>query len=328
MAKPNLTSIFTSTNQYSVLKLLKALCDAVDNIDYTDNTEFTNFKEQVNTAVASLTSTDNSLQEQIDNNNGLINDVSTQVSVIERPDANTTVVNKGITVKDNGDVTVSRNLEVGGTTKLNNGFEFIHTYPVSSTQNINIMFEEPLDGLGYYGFVGILSPSDSIGVEYLCIGTYLEVGAPYKVVSLMFIDNSDLDKLKYAKGNADGNALAVSNVTPDVSTLQPKLYRHVLSLSNNSYMYSGYIVYISTSNLKVNSLEGLTTLLNPSKNYIYPLTGICTGLDTRDAIQFGNKNLYLKSFDKISYENNTWYFKDEYGDTEEFDSVSDTVTPL
>ena len=109
---------------------------------------------------------------------------------------------------------------------------------------------------------------------------------------------------------------------------QNKLYRHVLNLSNDNYMYSGYIVYISTSNLKVNSLEGLTTLLNPSKNYIYPLTGICTGLDTRDAIQFGSKNLYIKSFDKISYENNTWYFKDNYGDTETFDTVSDTVTPL
>ena len=109
---------------------------------------------------------------------------------------------------------------------------------------------------------------------------------------------------------------------------QLKLYRHVLNLSNDNYYYSGYIVYISTSNLKVNSLEGLTTLLKPSKNFIYPLSGPCTGLDTRDAIQFGSKNLYLKSFDKISYENNTWYFKDNYGDTETFDTVSDTVTAI
>lgn len=109
---------------------------------------------------------------------------------------------------------------------------------------------------------------------------------------------------------------------------QLKLYRHVLNLSNNNQYYSGYIVYISTSNLKVDNLEKLTTLLQPSRNYIYPLTGTCTGLDTRDAIQFGSKNLYLKSFDKISYEDNTWYFKDNYGDTEAFDSVSDTVTAI
>ena len=119
-----------------------------------------------------------------------------------------------------------------------------------------------------------------------------------------------------------------SELIEALGAVQPKLYRHVLSLSNSSQMYSGYIVYISTSNLKVDNLEKLTTLLNPSRNYIYPLTGTCTGLDTRDAIQFGSKTLYLKSFDKISYENNTWYFKANYGDTEAFDSVSDTVTPL
>ena len=96
-----------------------------------------------------------------------------------------------------------------------------------------------------------------------------------------------------------------SELIESLGTVQPRLYRHVLSLSNSNSMYSGYIVYISTSNIKVDSLEGLTALLKPSKNYIYPLNGTCTGLDTRDAIQFGSKNLYLKSFDKISYENNT-----------------------
>ena len=119
-----------------------------------------------------------------------------------------------------------------------------------------------------------------------------------------------------------------SELIEGLSTMQPKLYRHVISVSNDNMMYGGHIVYISTSNLKVASLEDLTTLLQPSKNYIYPLTGTCTGLDTRDAIQFGSKNLYLKSFDKISYEDNTWYFKDNYGDKEAFDTVSDTVTSL
>lgn len=312
MAKPNLTSIFTSSNQYSVLKLLKALCDAVDNIDYADNTEFTNFKEQVNTAVASLANTDTSLQEQIDSNNSLINDVNTQVSVIERPNANTTVVNKGITIKDNGDVTVGRNLEVNGKTKLNNGFTFIHTYPVSNTQNINIMFEEYLEGSGYYGFVGILSPSGSIGSEYLCIGTYLEVGAPYKVVSLIFIDNADFDKLKYAKGTADGNALAVSNVTPDVSTLQPKLYRHVITLHAISTSDgSCRLEWISPKDLVCDSLQDLRTVLgNPQmQSYVASnpsgdLFGVVISLSTAQIKKVGTTSLL------------------------NITSVSDTVTPL
>ena len=109
-----------------------------------------------------------------------------------------------------GNVKVGKNLEVKGITKLNKGLAIVHTYPVSSTQNINIMFETYLNGLGYTGFVGTLSDGQS---EFICIGTYLDVGAPYKVVSLIFIDNNDLDKVKYAKGNADGHSLTVSNFT-------------------------------------------------------------------------------------------------------------------
>ena len=109
-----------------------------------------------------------------------------------------------------GNVKVGKNLEVKGITKLNKGLAFVHTYAVSSTQNINIMFETYLNGLGYTGFVGTLSDGQS---EFICMGTYLEVGAPYVVVSLMFIDNNDSDKVKYAKGNADGNSLTLSNFT-------------------------------------------------------------------------------------------------------------------
>ena len=109
-----------------------------------------------------------------------------------------------------GNVKVGKNLEVDGITKLNKGLAFIHTYPVSSTQNIKIIFEKYLDGLGYTGFIGTLSDGQS---EFICIGTYLDVGGPYKVVSLMFIDNNDLDKVKYAKGNADGHSLTLSNFT-------------------------------------------------------------------------------------------------------------------
>ena len=109
-----------------------------------------------------------------------------------------------------GNVIVGKNLEVGGTTKLNGGLAFVQSYPVSSTQNINIMFETYLNGLGYTGFIGTLSDGQS---EFICMGTYLDVGAPYKVVSLIFIDNNDLDKVKYAKGNADGQSLTLSNFT-------------------------------------------------------------------------------------------------------------------
>ena len=219
---------------------------------------------------------------------------------------------------DKKGITVGKNLEVGGKTQLNGGIKPIHTYQLDGITKLYVIFEDtdhdssvPNDFMGY-GWI------ERFGNGLPCIFYYaLQDG---RVSVFKGLSNDTI----YEYSN---NTMKTSSIAK-ASECQPKLYRHVLSLSNNGFMYSAYIVYISTSNLKVDSLEGLTTLLKPSKNYIYPLTGTCTGLDTRDAIQFGSKNLYLKSFDKISYENNTWYFKDNYGDTEAFDSVSDTVTAL
>ena len=233
-----------------------------------------------------------------------------------------------LTADKNG-IIVGKNLEVGGNVFTLNDKDW-GIFPVRSG-NADEMID---DGFILTSVAPYLQPATKeLSVTGLWISGDIIRLATTPTTSFNVIDpitKFENGILTIGDGDYD-NFLARFNGTvtkDDVSALQPKLYRHVLSLSNNSFMYSGYIVYISTSNLKVASLEDLTTLLKPSKNYIYPLTGTCTGLDTRDAIQFGSKNLYIKSFDKISYENNTWYFKDNYGDTEAFDSVSDTVTPL
>lgn len=229
---------------------------------------------------------------------------------------------------ENGNVIVGKNLAVGGTTKLINGLKPIHTYTFSinngehqANYSLEIYIEELKEYDGSYNFIGKLYVDDitySVQDSYMILGNYNLLSDGVITFSGVSSANSIF--------TYNGITFESSNIA--TGSKQNKLYKHVLSLSSSTHMYSGYIVYISTSNLKVASLQDLTTLLKPSKNYIYPLAGICTGLDTRDAIQFGNKTLYLKSFDKISYENNTWYFKDEYGDTEAFDSVSDTVTAL
>lgn len=271
MAKPNLTSIFTSSNQYSVLKLLKALCDAVDNIDYADNTEFTNFKEQVNAAVASLTSTDNSLQEQIDNNNGLINDVSAQMSVIERPDTNTTVVNKGLTVKDNGDVTVGRNLEVGGTTKLNGGFEPIHTYNFNddggSNYTLNILFE--ISDTEPTGFIGELSMDGE--VPNLCLGKYKVSSGRIDSVSIIYCSNSANPYFEsYTREN--GNDFLFYNYVEYANkrNTQSKLYRHKITL-NGIYV----LMYNSTSSIIVRSIADLRTIMKISSESNEEILPVC-----------------------------------------------------
>lgn len=223
-----------------------------------------------------------------------------------------------------GNVTVGKNLEVGGKLRLKGEFANVRTYEFTDNTGTKWILED-------YGAISTAWDYHIIGLSDEP-GNYLVFGLGFYQVNEQGVNGVDVLGMEYYStayqefSYYDG-VMTIRTAAYEENT-QPKLYRHVLNLSNSSFMYSGYIVYISTSNLKVASLEDLTTLLKPSKNYIYPLTGTCTGLDTRDAIQFGSKNLYIKSFDKISYENNVWYFKDNYGDTETFDTVSDTVTPL
>ena len=221
-------------------------------------------------------------------------------------------------VTDEVSTRVADSINFANAIKATGGFTPIHTYKLDGVTTLYVIFEDvdhdgsvPNDFMGY-GWI------ERFGNGSPCLFYYALQNGKVSVFRGLSRDTI------YEYSN---NSMKTSKIAK-ASECQAKLYRHVINLSNDSHMYSGYIVYISTSNLKVASLQDLTTLLKPSTNYIYPLTGICTGLDTRDAIQFGSKNLYLKSFDKISYENNTWYFKDNYGDTETFDTVSDTVTSL
>lgn len=331
MAKPNLTSIFTSTNQYSVLKLLKALCDAVDNIDYTDNTEFTKFKEQINSAIVSLNSTDDSLQKQIDNNLNSIGDINAQISILERPDANTTVVNKGITVKDNGDVTVGKNLEVDGTTKLNKGFAPIHEYKLNASGTYLLkIFNEILDTFtGVYTFYGQLykdNPEISITTEYLTFGSYVKY-EDIPQLSCICIppktsDNSPGNLVYINNLNPSHNLVVKEYVTidqiPDVSTLQPKMYRHVIKLqcSAPEGLQAAYIIVESTSNLKVDSLQDLTTLMKPGSVLIYPL-------NCRPYL-----NSSVSSFSLLVYGNSAWMLSNDGSNGPFVTTVSDTVTTL
>lgn len=289
MAKPNLTSIFTSTNQYSVLKLLKALCDAVDNIDYADNTEFTNFKEQVNTAVASLTSTDTSLQEQIDNNLNSIGDINSQISVIERPDTNTTVVNKGITIKDNGDVTVGRNLEVGGTTKLNGGLEPIHTYKIDGVTTLYVYFEY----MKYGDFIGY--------------GWIIRTGTPRPCIFHYSLQDGNVIRFRglsddtiYDYRNNTFNTFAIAKA----DNVQSKLYRHKITL-NGIYV----LMYNSTSSIIVRSIADLRTIMKIYSESNEEILPVCAS-DATSMVTLVVTNSLCQV------------------DGTDVTSVSDTVTPL
>lgn len=261
MAKPNLTSIFTSSNQYSVLKLLKALCDAVDNIDYTDNTEFTNFKEQVNSAI-------NSLEQSIMNNENAISDLNTVTG------NNSTEINSiknkisGINTDASGDVVVSKNLEVNGNVFTLNGKQW-GIMPVCT--NINNL----ITNKGYIIYSekpNIFSPATNINV-FKCKGIYLnESGNVYIFSYSPSADNISIENdTLYIKSNDAYTSFINSafsmefaqNEVSQIKNKQNKLYRHKIQLmAGSSADGSCRLEWISSNNLNCDSLEDLRTLLN------------------------------------------------------------------
>ena len=304
MAKPNLTSIFTSSNQYSVLKLLKALCDAVDNIDYTDNTEFTNFKEQVNTAI-------NSLEQSIMSNENAISDLNTVTG------NNSTEINSiknqisGINTDANGNVSIDGNIFTLNKkqwgimpvcTNINN---------VITNKGYIIYSEKPK----------IFSPATNIYV-FKCKGIYFNESGNVYIFSYspsatnISIENDTL----YIKSNDAYSSFINSafsmefaqNQISQINNKQDKLYRHIISLRANSTADGTCrLEWISSNNLQCDSLQDLRTILNNPQMNSYVASNPSGDL-------FG-----------VVISPSTAQFK-KVGTTQllNITSVSDTVTPL
>lgn len=238
-----------------------------------------------------------------------------------------------------GNAVIGKNLEVDGTTKLNHGFAPIHEYKLneSGTYLLKIFNEISDPYTGVYTFYGQLyeeNPEISVTESYLAFGSYVKYEDIPQLTCICIPPNTmgySPGKLVYVNNLNSSHTLvmteyATKDQIPDVSTLQPKLYRHVMSLNNDDLMIAGSIVYISTSNLKVDSLQDLTTLLKPTNNYWYPLSGVLAGLDTNESVGAGTA--YIKSHSEIVYENSTWFFTGASGSKDPILTVTDTVTTL
>lgn len=170
-----------------------------------------------------------------------------------------------------GNVIVGKNLEVGGTTKLNGGLKPIHTFTWSTTQDgmqwdytLESLYETEESSLGYTIFNGYLRihvNGVDVSQDYAIIGEYNGFGGQinevsgitfggYPVTSItegtyleLFSYNSTTNKATFTK-----YALA--------DKIQSKLYRHKITL-NGTYV----LMYNSTSNLEVKSITDLRTIM-------------------------------------------------------------------
>lgn len=179
-----------------------------------------------------------------------------------------------------GNVIVGKNLEVGGTTKLNGGLKPIHTFTWSITQDdfkldytLESLYETMEGAMGYTIFNGYLRIYvNGVGAsqDYAIIGEYNALGGPlYEVRGIVFggypvlsiTDGTDLELFSY---NSTTNEATFTKYALTDET-QPKLYRHVITLHANSTSDgSCRLEWISPNDLVCDSLEDLRTVLgNP-----------------------------------------------------------------
>lgn len=163
-----------------------------------------------------------------------------------------------VTVNENGNVTVSNNLEVGAI-KINSGINPIYSYNDNAGNTFNIYSE--IDNGDGYTFFGDLN-STNIGIGYYTLDA---------------LDNIDI--IKFLKMDSDGLSvyvgqdnyekfITVYELIDEINKKQNKLYRHMITLrAESSADGTCRLEWISPSNLVCDSLEDLRTVLgNPQMN--------------------------------------------------------------
>ena len=126
-----------------------------------------------------------------------------------------------INTDKNGNVAIGKNLEVGGTTKLNGGFEQIKTIRLSpsnfeSDLVFNIFIEIPSPTSGIYTFFGSVENNDE-NSKYICIGEYSnnasQGGLDYIQAYYMYDNGMTINIIKYDATTDTVNNVNISPVT-------------------------------------------------------------------------------------------------------------------
>ena len=177
---------------------------------------------------------------------------------------------------ERGNITVGRNLEVGGKVFTLNGKKWgimpvIKIIASGDYVNEGFILSDALPSVeqGLINVSGIWYSADRNDTIGLCPAktnfpkksgkTHIENGS-------LYVDVTDMDALlelfPYIATQLD---------LPDLSELQSQLYRHIIRL-NNLYM----LMYDSTSNLNVGSVDNLRTIMKISSNSDRQILPVCT----------------------------------------------------
>lgn len=223
------------------------------------------------------------------------------------------MINDELLTADKNGITVGKNLEVDGTTKLNGGLKPIHTYKLDGITNLYVYFE----GTDH---------DSSVSDDFLAYGWIERFGNGRPCIFYYALENGNVSVFK---GLSNDTIYEYSNNTMQTFKIakaeqcQSKLYRHIIYLSgtdSNSNTYSGYIIVESPSNLEVSTSQDLTTLLKPTDGFEYPLSGVVY----KQNIDYVTE---LVPIQVIQFESSNWkfYSTDNQADISTF---RDTVTAL
>ena len=160
-----------------------------------------------------------------------------------------------------GNVTVGKNLEVDGKMQLNGGIKPIHTYQLDGITKLYVYFED-------------VDHDSSVDNDFLGYGWIERFGNGRPCIFYYALQNGNVSVFK---GLSNDTIYEYSNKTMKTSKIakadecQSKLYRHRLRL-NNLYI----LMYDSTSNLNVGSVDNLRTIMNISSNSDSQVLPVCT----------------------------------------------------
>lgn len=169
---------------------------------------------------------------------------------------------KTLGIDKEGNLTAGKNLEVEGTTKLNSGFEPIHTYfitDVEGTQNeVDVYLETFNPNTSYYSFIGKYKYDDF----QLCFGSYRlsEDGKISELNVINFYDSS-VPQVTNLTAGGDWEFLEIAYKL----RTQEKLYKHNLKLTADGKIYN--LFYLSTSRIYANSVADLRKILGIVQGY-------------------------------------------------------------
>ena len=303
MSKFNLSSVYTNDNIYSVLKLLKALIDTLDNYEFQDPIVDANGNQIPMTWFQKLYKSINGADDG---------------SVEVGKDAHVAgSLNVDLSALINGTISLAKN-------KL--GLQSVEAEKMYFS-NVTLKYKGNTEYPGIvilysYQYVAFVVDASNGVLHFLSspLSAITETNTGFEITAQPFgnikINCSDLMSLP-SRVNDLESGLATAN--DSILGKQDKLYRHTLNVKGASYF--AVFDFYSISNNPIGSLQDLTTYLKPTATSVYP----CTCFTNNATPAPANMNA-------IKYNSNAWKFCLTGGTTETFGdsvlSVSDSVTAV